>query len=81
MSARAYLLIEVVAGRSEGIVEALRQNPGVKSAIPVFGPVDIVAELEAEDQKAITDLLHSHVHSLPGIARTTTCFVIGPRDL
>lgn len=78
MTARAYVLIEAVPGRGQGIVETLRRNPSVRSATRVYGPVDIIVELEGPDQRAISHILHNDIQTVPGIARTTTCFVISP---
>ncbi len=78
MTVRAYILVEAVPGRGQGIMETLRGNSKIKNATRVYGPIDIIVEVEAQDQRIITSILHEDIQTIPGIARTTTCFVVRP---
>ena len=69
----AYILIEMAVGHSREMVNALRKNPAVKDVEQVTGPYDLIAVLEAPGLDEISEILAREIHSLPGVARTTTC--------
>ncbi len=69
---RAYLLIQTVPGRIEGIKRALAPMPPVYSVDSVLGPYDIVAVLEVSDMREISHLVAGTIGGLRGVARTTT---------
>ena len=69
----AYILIEMVAGHSRDLVSALNQAASVREVSRVTGPFDVIAVIQSEDLNAISDVVSSEVHTLPGVERTTTC--------
>jgi len=75
-SARAYVLIEAEAGHIDAIVAALRNVPPVIMVDAVVGPCDVIAVIESPEQRAIGRLVIDVLHSIAGVKRTTTCFVI-----
>lgn len=75
--ARAYILIQVVPGRSEEIAEILSAVQGVAHSDLVTGPYDIILEVEAPDLDAIGDIVHKGVRSVEGIEHTLTCIRVG----
>ena len=70
---RAYVLIEVSAGRSQGLVAELAALEGVRSVARVTGPYDVIAEVGADSVESIVDIVELRIHSMGGVTRTTTC--------
>ena len=73
---KAYVLIETQIGKTNEVVEAIRNIQGVASVDVVTGPYDAIAILQAETLNDIGDLVVKRVHSLAGISRTVTCLVV-----
>lgn len=76
MKAKAYILIEVKAGQTSEVVIELNELAGVRSVDAITGPYDVIATVEAVDQRAIGRLVMDDLQQLPGIKRTITCVVI-----
>lgn len=76
MSTQAYILIDVMVGKTKEILKALLVMEGVKSAHAVTGPHDIIALLEAENLKSLGDVVLSQIRGVKGVVRTLTCMVI-----
>ena len=76
MSTQAYILIDVMVGKTKEILKALLGMEGVKSAHAVTGPHDIIALLEAENLKSLGDVVLSQIRGVKGVIRTLTCMVI-----
>ena len=76
MAVKAFVLIEVVVGRTKEVVTALQKVEGVKSVEAVTGPYDVIAVIEKPEVNAIGDLVTKNVHSVSGIARTVTCLTV-----
>ena len=70
---KAYILIEMTAGRSRELVEALSGREEILEVDRVTGPYDVVAVLQAESLNQVSDIVYGHIHSLPGVVRTNTC--------
>jgi DNA-binding Lrp family transcriptional regulator len=75
MATKAYILIRVKTGKTKAAVEALRQIPGVQRADPCFGRPDVIAFVEVADEKALSDMVISKVHTIDGIEETDTHIV------
>lgn len=69
---RAYILIEMAAGRSGELVNSLKEVTAVKSVARVTGPYDVIAVLESKDLPSITEMVAKHIHSNDGVLKTTT---------
>lgn len=76
MTAKAFILIETIVGRSKEVAAALRRLEGVKSVDAVTGPYDIIAIVEGETLADVGDLVISKIHPIAGISRTVTCLAI-----
>jgi DNA-binding Lrp family transcriptional regulator len=76
MNARAYVLIEAEAGAAAGLLVQLRRLPDVSRVDVVTGPYDLVAVIDAADERAIGALVMQQLHPLPGVIRTITCLAI-----
>ena len=70
---RAYVLIEVSAGRSQELVNTLAALEGVRSVARVTGPYDVIAEVGSDSVESIVDIVELQIHSMQGVTRTTTC--------
>jgi DNA-binding Lrp family transcriptional regulator len=76
VSTQAYILIDVMVGKTKEILKALVGMEGVKSAHAVTGPHDIIALLETENLKSLGDVVLSQIRGVKGVIRTLTCMVI-----
>ena len=75
VSAKVFVLIETVVGKSNKVVATLRGIEGVKTADCVTGPYDVIAIIEGESLNDIGDLITGKLHSIAGISRTVPCLV------
>lgn len=70
---RAYVLIEMVAGQSRSLVDAMAAARGVRDAVRVTGPYDVVVVVEGRDLQQISRFVTDSIHTQRGVVRTTTC--------
>jgi hypothetical protein len=56
MSARVYLLLDVLNGDSDQVAQNLRGKPGVVIAEPLEGPPDVMVVIEAPDRQRLAEL-------------------------
>jgi DNA-binding Lrp family transcriptional regulator len=76
VSTQAFVLIDVMVGKTKEILKALVGMEGVKSAHAVTGPHDIIALVEGENLKSLSDVVLSRIRGVKGVIRTLTCMVI-----
>ena len=80
MVVKAFVLIEVTAGKSKKVVSDLaaiqQQVKEIQSVDMVTGPYDIITVMEGPDINAIGNLVTKHIQSVSGVARTVTCLTI-----
>lgn len=76
MATLAYILIEVTADKTKGVLTKLQKVKGVKDAHAVTGPFDIIATIEAEDVKGLGDIVLSKVRTIDGVEKTITCVAV-----
>jgi len=76
VSTQAFVLIDVMVGRTKEILKALVGMEGVKSVHAVTGPHDIIALVEGENLKSLSGLVLSQIRGIKGVIRTLTCMVI-----
>ena len=76
MSTQAFILVDVMVGKTKEILKALVGMEGVKSAHAVTGPHDIIALVEAENLKRLGEAVLSQIRGVKGVVRTLTCMVI-----
>lgn len=69
---RAYVLIQAVPGRVEGICRSLVRMPAVVSVDSVTGPYDIVALIEFHEPREIGQVVAGSIGGVRGVTRTTT---------
>lgn len=71
---RAAMVGITVNGDAEEIADQLASLPEVEYLVVCAGSFDILAEVLAEDDEHLLDVLHRKIRSLPGV-RTTETFV------
>ena len=69
---RAYVLIQTVPGRVEGVARVLRRMPPVSAVDSVTGPYDLVALVEVDQIGDFSHLIAGSIGGLRGVTRTTT---------
>jgi DNA-binding Lrp family transcriptional regulator len=74
---RAYVLIEMAAGYSRDLVNALRGQEGIRNADRVTGPYDVIVELEAASVDSLSEAVSNKIHTVSGVVRTITCVCVG----
>ena len=75
MSDRAYILINVLPGRTSDVVLALSGIKQIKTIDPCWGKPDIIVVVEVSDQEALTQLVLSRIHEIDGVSQTDTHLV------
>jgi DNA-binding Lrp family transcriptional regulator len=73
---RAYILIEASIGKARDVARALSKAPSVTHCYLVTGPYDVIAVVEGQDANAVGSVVTSHIHAVPGVARTVTCLAV-----
>ncbi len=69
---RAYVLINVRAGRAKSVTLELAQMPGVRSAHACWGVPDVIAYVEVGSQRELDELVMERIQKLDGVERTDT---------
>jgi len=72
MAVRAYVLINVKAGKINGVLKALKELAEVQEAYPATGDYDAVVQVEVEELDDVHRLVSERIHRIDGIKRTTT---------
>ena len=75
ISDRAYVLINVLPGRTSDVVRALSEIKQIKTIDPCWGKPDIIVVVEVADQDALTRLVLSRIHEIEGVMQTDTHLV------
>lgn len=80
VSDRAYILINVLPGRTTDVVRALSGIKQIKTIDPCWGKPDIIVVVEVSDQDALTQLVLSRIHEIEGVSQTDTHLVYPLKD-
>ena len=76
MSASAYVLINIEGNKVKNVLNGLSKIKGIKSALAVAGPYDIIAFIEAKDLESLGNTVISNVRKISGIVQTMTCVTV-----
>jgi len=76
MTATAYILINVAAGRAKRVYDELVKIKGIQHVDPITGPYDLVATAQGSDFNIIGNMVMSNLQKIDGITGTITCNVI-----
>jgi DNA-binding Lrp family transcriptional regulator len=74
---RAYVLINVRAGKVRELVTAVSELEGVRHADACWGLPDVFAYVETPDEKSLNRLVVDQIQKLDGVERTETHIVVG----
>ena len=69
---RAYVLINVGAGKAKVVAQRLAEIPGVRSAHACWGVPDVIAYVEVNNQRELDDLIMEKIQKMEGVERTDT---------
>jgi len=69
---RAYVLINVRAGKAKLVAQSLLEMDGVKSAHACWGVPDVIAYVEVPGQRELDDLIMERIQKMDGVERTDT---------
>jgi DNA-binding Lrp family transcriptional regulator len=72
MSVNAYILINAERERIPEVLERLCAIPG-GIVREVFGPYDVVVEMETGTPEDLTGIVRNSISSIQGITNTVTC--------
>jgi DNA-binding Lrp family transcriptional regulator len=75
MATRAYILIKVKAGKTKDVVQSLKKISGVEQAHSCFGRPDIIVFINVQDERALSDVVITKIHSIDGVEETDTHIV------
>ncbi|HZD06197.1 MAG TPA: Lrp/AsnC ligand binding domain-containing protein [Longimicrobiales bacterium] len=73
---QAYVLIQAQIGAASEVGRAVSTIEGVREAVVVTGPYDVIARAEASDMDELGRLVLSRIQGIQGITRTLTCPVV-----
>jgi len=71
-SVRAYVLINVRAGKAKIVAQQVANMPGVRSANACWGVPDVIAYVEVGSQRELDDLVLEKIQKMEGVERTDT---------
>jgi len=70
---KAYVLVQVQAGRSAEVASELVRIESVISSDVVSGPYHVIAVAEAADMDDLGKLVVARIQAVDGVTRTLTC--------
>lgn len=75
MATRAYILIKVKAGKTKEVVKSLKKVAGVEQVHPCFGQPDIFSFVNVSDEKSLSEVVITKIHTIDGVEETDTHIV------
>ena len=72
----AYILIQTEVGTVGQVVKGLMDIEGVRSAMGVTGPYDVIVRAEADTLDQLGILVVFRIQAISGVIRTLTCPVL-----
>jgi DNA-binding Lrp family transcriptional regulator len=76
MAIKAYVLVVTDPGRTKGVIDILRDIPGVVETHEVMGPYDVVVEVQVDNLTDMPPVLGESIRKIPGIQSTTSLITI-----
>lgn len=73
---RAYVLIQTQVGQTGRVAAEVAEIEGTGWAVPVAGPYDVIAIVEAASIDALGKIVVSNIQGVKGVTRTLTCPVV-----
>ena len=72
-----YVLINIASGYGYDVIKKIRAISDIKQAHLVTGLHDIVAFVETDDVKTLTDDLMEKIRKIEGVTKTVSCIAVG----
>ena len=69
---RAYVLISVQARKAREVASKITEIAGVKAAHLCWGVPDLIAQVEAENEAALENLVLGQIQAVEGVTGTDT---------
>ena len=69
---KAYVFIKVQPQKARSVAGKVAEIVGVKAAHPCWGVPDIIAQVEAENEAALENLVLGQIQALEGVVDTAT---------
>lgn len=73
---RAYVLINVSAGRALDVAAQVHRLAGVTAADAITGKYDVIAIFQADDFVMMGSLIVDRIQKIDGVLKTVTCVVL-----
>ena len=73
---RAYVLIQTEVGQTGRVAREVAEIEGTGLTVPVAGPFDVIAIVEAASIDALGKMVVSRIQGVKGVTRTLTCTVV-----
>ena len=73
---RAYVLIQTEVGQGGRVAREVAEIQGTGSTVPVAGPYDVIAIVEAASMDALGKMVVSRIQGVKGVTRILTCTVV-----
>jgi len=73
---KAYVLINVRAGKAREVVEKVRQIEGIKQANACWGRPDVFALADVPNEELLEETVLAKIHGIDGVESTDTHLVI-----
>lgn len=73
---RAYIFVNVKAGKAKPLTRQLAQLEGVRAADACWGVPDIILVVEVKNERALNDLVLTQIAQIPGVEHTDTHIVL-----
>lgn len=73
---KAFVLIKVEPGRLREVLDRLSRMEAVAEVYCITGPDDIIAVLDSDDARGISEVVIAGLHGVDGIQATDTRLVV-----
>jgi DNA-binding Lrp family transcriptional regulator len=72
MSVSAYIFVETTTGQSRSVSTSIAGIPGVVRCNRITGPYDVIALVEVDDLRQLSEYVVTQIQETPGVLRTMT---------
>lgn len=69
---RAYVFVNVKAGKAKQIADQITRLDGVKAADACWGMPDVIVAADVKNERALNDLVLNRIAKLSGVEHTDT---------
>lgn len=76
MTTQAFILLNVVLGKENELLDSLKELAEVQEGYIVMGSFDIIIKVEVPDAKDLRPLVTNKIRALGGVRQTMTVIII-----